>query len=357
MKTRNLLALLTLVSIVVFSSCKKDNSMPDPLSKTEAEAAFTAAETDFNDVTNQFEAQTALNILNAFESVEYPSPAKSIDYPKIFTSKDLKHLPSALKSGLDFIGDTNPKVLQNFNTLKGTWTYSTGWSHTTEPTDKVVLIIPFGDGGTATLTFSEYQTKTVGEESYTSHLKAEYKISSHSTPAMTWVYSATRTVTSFSYKFVYTIGEYTKTKTYTNDGLIIKSNPTSGKISWSVVWEKNNSVIHARSYSKNIVFNADQSEDIAINANYRVKDIVVKWRIEYNSISTDRSNPNNYITITVWNVNMAKIADIIFKIPVAKSEYVLYIVFNDGTEVPLSSYIEMLYGILYGYTWYIYGQD
>ena len=360
MKIKNLLTLLAIAGIMIFASCKKDESTPDPLSKTEAEAAFTVAETDFNNVADGLETLTGLTVLNNFDDLGLPNlTKKSVPQFQTVTAEDQKHLPSFVKVGSDFIYDSNPYVGFNFNDFKGTWTYTTSWSHSTTPTDKVVLVMPYGDGGTATLTYSEYETDVVDGETYTSHLKAEYKISTQTTPVMTWVYSSTRTLTTHSYKFIYTIGEYTKTKTYSDNGYgsVSKVIPSNASQSWSIVWEKNNSIILARSYAKEMTYNNDQSATVAISGNYRVKDIVVKWNIGYNTTTTDFSNPNNYIEISVWTTDGAKVADIIFKVPVAKSEYVLYIVFNDGTEVPLSNYIDSLYEVLYYYTWYISGRD
>jgi len=357
MKTKNLLMLLAISSIVFFASCKKDNSTPDPLTKAEAELAFTSAEANYNDIATTLDSQTGLTVMNSFENIGFPNTAKKVVTHTTLTGDDLKLLPSVSKGGGNFITDVEPTTDFDFNSIKGTWTYSTGWSKTnTEPTDKVVLIMPYGEGGTATLTFSEYQIGSVNGINYLSHLKAEYKISTQVAPVMTWEYSCTKSLTGESYQFIYNVGDYTKTKTYSAKGLLGKSEPTSSTVNWSVVWEKSGSIIHERSFTKMITYNSDQSEDYYIAANYRVKDIVVKWKIQYNSISTDRNNPNNYITITVWNVNGAKVADIIFKSSVAKFGYMLYIVFNDGTEVPLSNYIEILYEIIYSYTWYVSGQ-
>ncbi len=352
MKTKNLLMLLAIAGIMIFASCKKDESVPDPLTKTEAENAFNQAETNFNDIGDQIDSQTGMAVLNSFGSIGFPEAIGKAMQNESLSADDFKHMPSFGKGGSDIDNDYNPYVNFDFNSLKGTWTYSTGWSHTSEPTDKVVLIIPYGEG-TATVTFSGYETKTLGENTYVSHLSAEYKISTQATPVMTWEYFSSKTLTGLSYKYVYTIGDYTKTKTFSSNGEIyLKTSPQVVTKSWAILWEKNGKQIFSKSFNKKAIYNDDQTFTVQIIGQYRILDIIVKWNVDYNQ-STNLEDFPAFITITVWTADGAKVADIIFKTPLAKTGYTLYIKFNNGEEMPLSEYANYLYDALYSFTYFV----
>lgn len=344
MKTRKLFVLIALASIIVFASCKKEDSTPDPLTKTEAEAAFTQAESDYNTVTEGLNNIEALEIQSNFDNFFY---AENSAHHNNSIEKEI--FPSKVKD-FDYI----PYVELNINNLHGTYTYSTGWVQTsTTPTDKLILIMPYGDGGTATLTYSNYETKTIGDITYTSRLKAELKLSIATTPIMTWEYTQLRSTNGNSYKFAFTIGEYTKISTYSFAGTgVTKPVSNSTKKSRSVEWYKNGDVIFAKSFDYSYTSDGQQGYTVSINSKYRVKSIVIKWAIDYDE-TTYSNDINDIVKTTVWTTDGAKIGDIIFKVPVTKVQLVPYIVFNNGDEVPLSNYLTIFEDEIYYFTMYL----
>lgn len=355
MNAKNILALLLVAFMMILASCKKIES-PIPLSKTEAETAFTQAEVDYTTILDGLVAEKGPSIQGTFNIYGLPTIAAKKSPTSLRMAKQIqlnKNLPSFVKVE----DDTDPLILSNFNGSKGTWTYTigVGWSPTsTIPTDKVVLVIPYGNGETATLTYSDFQTKKVDTLAYTSQINATLTVSTETEPVMTWAYTAAKTSTSNRYKFVYTFGDYTKTKTVSVDGLTSnpsKTNPKTITRATSTIWEKAGEIIYAKSFSSVSTYNLDQTYSNDIEGKYRVKDIVFTWYIHYDQ-TTDLSNPNNYITISVWTRNEEKVANIIFK-SIAKSGYALYIKFTDGTEEPLGNYLEKLGSDIDAYTWFI----
>lgn len=350
MKTKNLLMLLAMAGILIFASCKKESSSPDPLSKTEAEATFTQAESDFNAVTDGIDNIEALELQANFDN--FFSAKKVAQLNNSIDKQVLDKAPYFFTKGKDF--DDFPYIGVNINNLHGTYTYSTEWSLTSsEPTDKLVLIMPYGESGTATLTYSNYETKTIGDYSYTSRLKAELKLSTSSMPIMSWEYTQLRTTNGYNYKFVYTIGDYTKTSTYSHEGTgNVKPIIYTSKTSRSIEWRKNGEVIYAKSLDYSYTSDGQQGYTVSVDSKFRVKNIVIKWTIDFND-TTVSGNINDIIKITVWTVDGAKVGDIIFKLPETKVEYVPYIVFNDDTEVALNNYLTAFGEELYNFTMYL----
>lgn len=343
MKTKNLLSLLAFVSILIFASCKKDD--PSPLTKEEAQTAITTVDGSYNTIKAEYEASTGVLAQETISNLTLPfdapkkAPARLESIQKDFT-RTIK--PAFAK------GRSDEFIYFNFPEYVGTWTYDTGtssWTHTTTPTDQVVIKFSY-NGGTnnGTLTYYDYQTKTANGEAYVSQLKAKVDIDGQaSNPVMSWVYTASKGLTNASVTFVYNIGVFTQTESYATD--IVISN-VSSRMNFSLSFEvkKNGAVIY--STSANIAMSGTQNTyNATINAQVRVLDIIIKWDIDMDN-TTNTENPNNFMKISVWKTNGAKVADIVLVYNTEIQDYEPYFKFIDGTTVKVSEYLhDLLYEI------------
>ncbi len=348
MKTKNILFYLSAISILFFASCKKDEA-PGPMSFDEATAALTSAEGDYHEIIAALEVESGPSVQDSIDYYGFPFT----DVKKSHERADLAQL--GLTNIPSYSYEADPYVDFEFNDFIGTWTYNTGthaWDHISTPSGKVVVVIPYGEGLTATITYSDYESDSTDDGvTYTTQLQAELAISSQPTPVMTWVYSATRSSTTLDYTFVYTFGDYTKTRIFSIDGFFAKLIPESSKRSSSTVWKKNGEIIYAKAFNSVHTFTNDQSYTVAIDGKLRVKNIVVKWFMDYDE-TTDQLDPNNFIKISVWTTNGTKVADIFFKTAV-KADDPLYLKFTDGSEAPLRNYITEFGDEIENFTSYI----
>ncbi|NOU18731.1 MAG: hypothetical protein HOO91_14330 [Bacteroidales bacterium] len=344
MKTKNLLSLLAIAGLMIFASCKKDD--PSPLTKEEAQTAITTVDGSYNTIKAEYDATTGVLVQETIYNLTLPFDAPKKAPARLESiQKDLTRTikPAFAKGGSDEF------IYFNFPQWVGTWAYNTStleWEKISPtPTDQVVIKFSY-NGGTnnGTLTYYDYQTKTANGQAYISQLKAKVDIDGQaSNPVMSWVYTASKGLTNGSVTFVYNIGAFTQTESYSAD--IAISNTTS-KMNYSLSFEvkKNGAVIY--STSANISMSGTQSTYTAtINAQLRVLDIIIKWDIDVDN-TTNTENPNNFMKISVWKTNGAKVADVVLVYNAELQDYEPYFKFLDGTTVKASEYLhDLLYEI------------
>jgi len=341
MKAKNLLMLITLAGLMIFASCKKDET-PDPLSYDEATAALTNISTNYSTDLNAFEASDANQAMNAVYDLALPFSTGGMKAPlnqKIVKSEVLKvYNPSkGAKGGLWDI---------NLTEYAGTWRLVDGtWTKTLPtPTDKIVVIFSY-NGGTdnATITYYNYEKKNLsyaGESmTYMSSLSFKLDIVGKTNPVVAWDYTSAMTMSASSYgmkmKFVYKLGEYSLTQAI---AISQSSGNTSSENIFYVLEEikKGSDVLRGASFE--ITTTSGQSgENLSITAKYRVKDIIIKWVITIGPDTNTSGNPDDYMDISVWTAGGAKVADVVFKLE--SDIYVPYFRFTDGTEVPITDYL------------------
>jgi len=341
MKTKNLLSLLAFVSILIFASCKKDD--PSPLTKEEAQTAITTVDGSYNTIKAEYDATTGVLVQETISNLTLPfdapkkAPARLESIQKDFT-RTIK--PAFAKGGSDEF------IYFNFPQWVGTWAYNTStleWEQISPtPTDKVVIKFSY-NGGTnnATLTYYDYQTKTANGEAYISQLKAKVDIDGQaSNPVMSWVYTASKGLTNGSATFVYNIGAFTQTESFSAD--VVISN-TSSRMNYSLSFEvkKNGAVIYSTSASVSMS-GTQNTYTATINAQLRVLDIIIKWDIDVDN-TTNTENPNNFMKISVWKTNGAKVADVVLIYDNETQDYVPYFKFTDGSTVLVTEYLHELY--------------
>ncbi len=332
MKTKTLLLMLAMSGVMIFTSCKKDD--PSPLSKEDAQAELISANTDFTDIKGEFDASEGSKMLSTIDNMNLPFdvPMKSPSTSKGFKDGMMKIAkPEFAKT----LGEGDAFLDIDWAANVGTWTWNestSSWNHITTPANKIVLVFPYNTG-TATLTFYNYATKTYSYDSetytYISGLsfKAEYTVSSTTTTVYSWEYTASRGMLNGNLKFVYTLGAFSQTESYS----VSTSGSTSSlKMTISMLFEvkKNGDTIFAESATL-VVAENQSGYTVAINAKVRLLGIVVKWDINWNH-DTDMTNPNNYMKVSVWTTGGAKIADIILILE--GEEYVAYFEYKDGTR-------------------------
>lgn len=345
MRTKNLLMLSAIAGIMTFASCKKDET-PAPLTKVEAETAFTTVEGDYNTIKTDYSSSVGLSVLEAISNLditfEIPSkaPAKLESIQKDFlkTTKAGGHDPNYMTFA--------------FNEHVGTWTKVNGvWQRTSPlPSNQVVIVFSY-KGGTnnATLTYYDFATQKYdsGENlaSYISQLKAKVVLPESTEPVMSWVYTASRTLMGGNTTFVYTLGKYTHTEKYSMRNSLSASSVKTTIYSLFEL-KKDGEIVFANTYdiliNTSLLGKTANPYTINIYAKLRIMNIVVRWDIEINEDTIINGNPANYMKVSVWTTNGAKVADIAFKAN-TNGGYDEYFEFSDGTQAPVSNYLKKLY--------------
>lgn len=330
--------LLAIAGIITFASCKKDET-PAPLSKEEATSAITAVNSDYAATMSEIDALPGKQAIDAIDNLnlDFDTPMKAPIKQESLQTDILK----VYKPSSSLMGDT-PFLDFLFTENIGTWHKVNGtWVKTADQTNKVVIVFSY-KGGTdnATLTYYDYATKTfnIGGESmtYMSQLSARVDIVGQTNPVVGWNYTASMSGSATSYtmkmNFVYTLGIYSRTQSLS---MAFASGKTSSSINLSMLDEvkKNSEILYSTSISMTMK-SATSSVTYAIDAKFRVKNIAIKWDINYDQNTNTNGNPGNFMTISVWTTDGAKVADVIFVLEGDK--YVPWFKYSDGTTEKVS---------------------
>jgi len=340
MKTKNLLMLFALAGMIIFASCKKDDD-PSPLTKDEAVATLTDINSSYSTEYDAFQSSAAMEAANTVSDLGLPfssGPGLAPIHKSTFQKqvKDLYKVKGKVSEG--------PYWTFPFNENTGTWEYVSGyWTKTsTTPTNQIVVIFSYGTGtNNGKLTYYNYAEKTVTVEgestTYMSSLSAKIEIDG--VKIYSWAYTASlsgsATSASINMKFVYSLGSYTMTQSL---GLSAKGSQTSSTITYTMLEElkKDGDVLRSASYTVTLT-EATQSS-VSIKANYRVKNIIIKFNINVIEGVTDTSgDPAEYMSVSVWTADGAKVADVIWKYEV--DTWVTYFEFSNGDTVRVDEYI------------------
>ena len=344
MKTRKILALLAVASFCIFASCKDDDV--SPLTADEAQMEITSADDEFVAVKGEVFASTGMMAQETVYDLGLPfgTPIKSLTRLNLNTMEPVGDVAQFAEGK----GGYGPDYLYfPFNEYVGTWEKEEGiWTKVSAtPTDKIVIEFSF-NGGTdnGTLTYYDYQTKPVpyavkGEETYISQLKAKIDIDGQTNPVLTWVYSASRTLTGGTVKEVTTYGSlFSLTEQMTVNSSV------SGVVTVDYLFEvkKNGEVVYIKSFAMTLegMLSAKvENYSIDVTARVQIFNTVIYYTIFINQ-DTDTSNPGNFMTVTLKLTNGAKIADVVFE----GVENEAYFKFSDGTKVKV---VEILSEELY----------
>ena len=128
-------------------------------------------------------------------------------------------------------------------------------------------------------------------------------------------------------KFVYTLGAFSQTESYS---VSTSGSTSSFKMTVSMLFEvkKNGNTLFAQSATV-VAAENESGYTVTIDAKVRLMSIVVKWDINWND-DTEMTNPNNYMKVSVWTTGGAKIADVVLILE--GEEYVAYFEYKDGTR-------------------------
>ncbi len=315
--------LLAFAGIFIFASCKKDET--PTLTKEEATKALETLNTGFASLNNEFNSTDAILVQEELGQIGLPfdmeTPLKSPSTSKKFKADYLKIIKPELSKNYE---EGGPFIDFNFIDNVGTYTYSDGWSKTSsEPANAIVLIFPFR-GGTATLTYNEYQTKEFNSTPYISHLKFKAEISGQQTPIYTWEYTANRSATSASISLIHTLGNFSQT-----ESVSFSASTSSLTISFDFIFKKDNTTIFAEEATA-----ITSKSSVIMNIKVTILNIVVEYNIDMDQNSNEEGNPGDYTTISVWTTDGYKVADVIFKSE--GNEYIPYFVYSDGSEEKVS---------------------
>lgn len=360
MKTKNLLMLFALAGMIIFASCKKDDN-PSPLTKEEATTLLTSTNSDFADIYDEYNASDAAEMQSFLDS--YTLPIDNLPMKSPASAKQFKEAvkKAASPSRIKAKGEDGPFIYINWAESVGTYTWNTStssWDYSSTPTNKIIITFPYNDG-TATLTYYDYAKKSFTDDTevidYVSSLKfkAEYTASGTTTTVFSWAYTASRTdYDKGNVSFTYTLGDFTQTESYS----------TTYSTDYSTYYRMSESMSFEVKYKGEIVFgqyaaiSANESQDgysVSIDARVRVKSIVVKWDIDWTN-TTDTSDPNNFMKISVWRTDGAKIADVEMIYDSELDEYVAWFVYTNGDKEKVSDKLgsENEEGSIYGMMYY-----
>jgi hypothetical protein len=340
MKTKNFLMLMAVAGMLILASCKEDD--PSPLTAEQAQAELPTVNTEYTDIKGTYDVSDAAQMQSYIDDSGLPfdAPMRSPSSLKNFKTKVIKVAsPSFAKT----LSDNGDFLDIDWDSNVGTYSWNSStllWDHTTSPTDQIVITFPYSDG-TATLTYYDYSTKTYTYDletyTYVSSLsfKAEYTPTGGSaTTVFSWEYTAS--MSSYdkgNFKFVYTLGDFSQTENYS---IGYSTGSSYVKVTVSMLFEV--------SYQGEIIFGqyatvvmkiTQDGYSYAIDAKIRVKNIIVKWNIDLNE-TTDTSDPNNYMTISVWTTGGAKVADVEMIYDSTTEDYVPWLVYDDGTKEKVS---------------------
>lgn len=344
MKTKNLLLLLAIASIMIFTSCKKDET--PALTKEEATVVLNSVDDEFAATNTEISNNSGQKAIDAFYNLP-TSPFGDIPLKAPKKIEEVKNLASKYKSiqqiksggGEDFIDFA-------FNEHKGTWTYNSTdytWSHTSTPTDKVVIIFT-NETKTVTLTYYDYQSGTSDGETYVKALKFKVEISGETTPVYSWEYSANRNLTGGDLTMLYTFGKFTEKQTFSSSFSISNSGVTAN-VSFLFELKKEGVILFSQSANINLSGTSETNATLTINAKIIIKNLVINYSINTNSSTNIEGDPSKFMTITVSTTSGNKVADVIFKYEELK--WVPYFKFSDGTEAKIETYLSgELYDLL-----------
>lgn len=336
--------LFALAGLMIFASCKKDESTPDPLSKEDAEVALTEINSNFGTDLNSFENSTENLAMEAVNDLNLPFMMEGLMKAPL----NQKNVTTEIKKVFDYSKGLKGDLMWDVDIPNnhGTYQFIDGQWTPIEPTptDKIVVIFSYNGGNNnATLTFYDYSKKTVsyGGESvpYMSSLSCKLEIEGMTNPVMSWDYTASFSMNSsgvtMKMKFVYNLGEYSLTQAMSTE---ITGNETYTKFVIGVSEEIKKAGEVLRGASFQITMKEGQTSSTSIIAKFRVKNIIIKWEVMLDANTNTSGNPDDYMDISVWTASGAKVADVVFYLE--EENYVPYFKFADGTELPISDLLD-----------------
>jgi len=344
--------LLAIAGIMIFASCKKDESTPAPLSTEEATIAINAVDGDYTTIMTEIDALTGKQSIEAVTSLGLPAPMRAPQRPTSYKSHIQQVFKQSQIKGEGFF----PFEYFDFEYYKGTWQYADGsWTKTLNtPTDKAVFLFNF-NGGTnnGTLTYWGYTEKTATlmgmSTTFMTQLNAKIEISGRTdNPVLTWKYTASGTGSASSIAakmtFEYNVGAFTRINSFS-----LNLSGGQSAVSFTMAWldevKKEGVIAYSNSFSISASVNAT-GFNASITAKFRIKDIVIKYLITLDeNTNIDNGDPSQYMKVSIWTIDGAKVADVVFHYE--NLEYVPYFKFKDDSEVLITEYLsEGLYSDL-----------
>lgn len=347
MKTKNLFMLLALAGMMIFASCKKDET-PAPLTLEEAEIALGEVDGAYSGEKDAFMNSDGNMAMDAIDNLGLPFTSgggisKAPRSKESFQQSILKDYKPNSFSKAD-----GPFFDLSFTENVGTWHKVDGiWTKTSPtPNNKIVVIFSF-NGGTdnGTLTYFNYAEKTISfgveSETYMSALSCTVDIVGKTNPVASWNFSANMSVASTSVKasmrFDFNLGIYSMVQAFA-----VEETMAGGAISMLEEIRKNGEVLRAASFLMKIA-NSVTGFNMLVEAKFRIKDLVIVYALNIDEGTDFYGDPSLYQTVYVKTAGGALIAEVIYKYEM--QEWVPYFRFADGTEALITDYLnEELFG-------------
>jgi len=337
MKTKLFLSTLVFAGLTIFVSCEKD---PEPLTQEQAVTKLESVSTEYTDVRSDVESLPVSQVENTLWDLNLPiydlPTSKSSAKSPIEITKSLK----SITSKQDFLKTFGGEDFM-FEEWVGTWTYNNGtqtWDHSTTPTDKIIITFPHPSSNAtnnATFTYFDYTTtQTLGGPLMTG-LKAKLEL--NGTKIWDWAFKATYSLTNINFQTTTSTDIYS----FSDEFDFTSSNETKWGIKAIFTVKKNGDVIFKLYNSATYNVLANQEIEATVEAKVTVKSIEFRFKLTFNStdIYDTQTDPNDFITMSIWTTSGAKVADLVYKLNISSYEWELWIQFTNGEEALAETYL------------------
>ncbi|MEW5846185.1 MAG: hypothetical protein AB1777_07970 [Bacteroidota bacterium] len=332
MKRISMIALL-MAGMFAFVACDKDDAKD--LNKDEAQQQITNAEQELQTKSNEIVATDGYKIQEYF-ATQLTSPF----YSKSNVSKSI--VPSSFQKAYELTRQNmlleNPEIefyfdnfiIEFFDDVKGTWTWtSTGWTHETTPTDKVILKFPYPANNTTnnvTITYYDFTTTLVYGENIPTGIKV--KIEYNNTQVFTLAYSATiANMMQYSQKVDVTFGPFAISNEESFDASV------NNKVLYSknFTFKKDGKLFYSEVANLTMTLINEQSANVLITATQVIGNLEFRLKIETNTSQLETGNPNDFVSLSLYTTGGDKVGDFVFV--EEEGDWVLYFKFNSGEQV------------------------
>lgn len=350
MKTKSFLFSLILVAgLIGFNSCKDDD--PSPLTQEEANVAIDDSQAQYVAATTEISESQGYKIQDQIDNMYLPfdSYSKSkkmlknlkVDPEKLkqVTEKLYKQVKSNdLNFNFGFISDVEDIEFSDF---AGTWDWSNGEfvKTSSSPTDEIIFNFPYPiENATNNAKLTYYDCTVHSTYGFITGIKGKIEIGG--TEVFSFVYDLNYSTSEISSNLNVEFGAFEMISAFS-----IKET----SISESMTLKKDGSLLYKQ--SAKISFE-EKTDDIAItiDAKMTIASLEFRMKITFNYSEIDQlDDPNDYISLSLYTTDGAKVGDFIFVYNSADDYYTLYFVYTSGEQVPMEQIMSLFGDRLEGF--------
>ncbi len=323
-------------TLIAFNACKDDD--PAPLTKEEAQAQLTDINTQTQSVKSDFMDKPGVKIEEAMYNLPNLPFYGIMKSPAMVDSK--MYIEKVKEKALQFSKTKKASLIFDFYEYVGTWEYNSDspyqWNYSDQPTNMVVIKFPYpitNATNNVTVTYYDY-TESNGRPT-----GMKRKIEYNGTVVSETVFTSSFTLTSSTQSTSTTIGIYNIT-----EELNYSISETQAIVKSSFTFKKNSETLYKEYAEVTITGGSNQVSTITIDGATTILSIEFRFNVKFksNDVITISTNPNDYITMSIYTTSGEKLADLKYEYNSAKQSWVLWLYFNNGDKVIASEYINDL---------------